>query len=187
MKVGSWPTVGRKCLILVPLLWGLGVPWAVAGPQQDTELAEKEFARGDLFVSMGLWRKAAQEGYAPAQVRLAYILDQSDEDVEAIGWYRKAADQGSVAGEFGLGEMYAKGEGVKKDMELARTHVLSAAEKNHPPAALLMMMAYRSGGLGLAVDNRKADEWEAKVMALIPEYKKKQEKPVTKPKKGYYR
>jgi len=43
---------------------------------------------------------------------------------------------------------------------------------------LTMMEAYRSGGLGLAADAGKADEWEAKVISLLPGYKR------TPPKKA---
>lgn len=161
-----------KYLAVVAASWSLLAPWAVAGPEQDTELAEKEFARGDLVVSMSLWRKAAEAGYAPAQVRLGDILDKAEEDVEAVDWYRKAAAQGNAAGEYGLGQMYLKGEGVKKDNEQARVNILRAAEKDYLPAVLLMMEAYRTGGMGLAVDLGKADEWEAKVMALSPGYQR---------------
>lgn len=143
---------------------------AVAGPEQDNELAEKEFARGDLMASMGLWRKAALEGYAPAQARLGDILDKSEEDKEAVEWYRKAAVQGHAAGEYGLGQMYLKGEGVEKDVEKARTYIQLAAEKNNLQAVVMMMNAYRTGGMGIAPDSDKADEWEAKVVALSPGY-----------------
>lgn len=143
---------------------------AVAGPEQDHELAEKEFARGDLMVSMALWRKAALAGYAPAQARLGDILDKSEEDKEAAEWYRKSAAQGNAAGEFGLGQMYLKGEGVEKDVEKARKYIELAAEKNELLAVVMMMNAYRTGSLGLTQDNNKADEWESKVVKLSPGY-----------------
>jgi uncharacterized protein len=163
-----------------PTQWlGLGVlalafvaPFAVAGPEQDSELALKEFNRGDLVASMALWRKAANAGYAPAQVWLGDILDKSEEDKEAVEWYVKAAAQGSPAGEYGLGQMYIKGEGVKKDLVEARTHILRAAEKNYLPAIALMMEAYRAGGLGVTRDLSQADAWEAKLAALSPAYSK---------------
>lgn len=156
-------------------LISLVVPFALAGPEQDTELAEKEFARGDLAVSMALWRKAAQQGYAPAQVRLGDILDKAEEDEEAVTWYRKAAEQGSAAGECGLGQMYAKGEGVKKDFEQARMFILRSAEKNHLPAVTLMMEAYRAGSLGVSRDLAQAKQWEGKVKALSPKAETKAE------------
>ena len=163
---------GLKYLGVGMVLWGLITPWAVAGPEQDAELAEKEFARGDLLASMGLWSKAAQQGYAPAQVRLADILDKAEEDVEAADWYRKAAVQGNAAGEFGLGQMYLKGEGVKKDFEQAHSYILRAAGKDYLEAVVLMMEAYRTGGMGVAVDITQADAWEAKLIALSPGYKR---------------
>jgi len=110
-----------KFQLACAMLCGLVAQGALAGPQQDADLAEKEFARGDLVAAMSLWRKAAQEGYAPAQARLGDVLDKAEEDQEAVEWYRKAAAQGNSAGEDGLGQMYAKGEGVKQDFEMART------------------------------------------------------------------
>ena len=179
-----WSKMNLNYRLGCAVLCGLVASAAIAGPQQDTESAEREFARGDIFAAMGLWRKAAQEGYAPAQTRLAEILDKAEEDQEAFEWFRKAAEQGYAAGEDGLGQMYAKGEGVKKDFEMARTYVLRAAEKNYVPAVKLMMNVYRSGGLGLAVDATKAEEWEAKVMALDPAYKKFEPKSAGKNSKG---
>jgi len=172
MKKKTMLETGLKYLGVGMVLWALITPWAVAGPEQDTELAEKEFARGDLLASMGLWRKAAQQGYAPAQVRLADILDKAEEDVEAADWYRKAAVQGNAAGEYGLGQMYLKGEGVKKDFEQAQSYILRAAGKDYLEAVVLMMEAYRTGGMGVAVDITQADAWEAKLIALSPSYKR---------------
>jgi TPR repeat protein len=154
------------------VLWALMAPWAAAAPEQDTEVAEKEFARGDLVVSMSLWRRAAEQGYAPAQSRLGDILDAAEEDEEAVAWYRKAADQGYAAGEYGLGQMYAKGEGVKKDHEQARIYIVRSAEQGYLFAAVLLMDSYRVGALGFPVDAEKAAAWEAKVVAISPVYKR---------------
>lgn len=154
------------------VLWALMAPWAAATPEQDNEVAEKEFDRGDLVVSMSLWRRAAEQGYAPAQARLGDVLDAAEEDEEAVTWYRKAAEQKNAAGEYGLGQMYAKGEGVKKDIEQARLYILRAAEQGNLFGAVAMMKAYRSGDLGLAKDAEKAAAWEAKVLAIEPLYKR---------------
>ena len=166
------------------MLWTLITPCAVAGPEQDAELALKEFNRGDLIVAITLWRKSAQEGYAPAQVWLGDILDKAEEDVEAADWYRKAADQGNADGEFGLGQMFLKGEGVKKDFEKGRVYILRSAEKNNVYALKMMMEAYRNGGMGLPVDVAQADAWEAKLIAASPEYKPTPAKEAVKEKKA---
>lgn len=163
----KWMGAGLAALALA-----LAAPLATAGPEEDNLQAEQEFARGDLVASMALWRKAAEQGYAPAQIWLGDILDKSEEDEEAVSWYRKAAAQGSAGGEYGLGVMYSKGEGVEKDLAQAYAYIFKAAEKNYLQAMVAMMEAYRHGGLGLAVDPVQADAWEAKVIVLAPGYKK---------------
>ena len=172
MKNSTFVQTTLKGLGLAALLWSVASTGALAGPEQDTELAEKEFARGDLIASMALWRKAALQGYAPAQARLGDILDKAEEDVEAVAWYRKAAEQGNVAGQYGLGEMYLKGEGVKKDVQQALVHILQAAEQGHVFAVVMMMQAYRTGAMGLAIDQAQSDAWESKLMVLDPGYKR---------------
>lgn len=184
MNMKALSKVDPKHWLVGYLLWGLAMPWAAAGPQQDTELAEKEFSRGDLVVSLRLWRNAAEQGYAPAQARMGDMLDKAEEDEDAVEWYRKAAAQGNSAGEDGLGQMYAKGEGVKKDLEQALTYILRATEKNYVPSLLVLMDAYRRGGLGLAADAKKADELEAKIISLDPNYKKMLVKVTVKAKRG---
>ena len=39
----------------------------------------------------------------------------SQDDVEAVKWYRNAAEQGDAGEQFYLGFMYAKGGGVPED------------------------------------------------------------------------
>ena len=38
-----------------------------------------------------------------------------ENDVEAVKWYRKAAEQGDAGAQSNLGSMYAKGDGVAED------------------------------------------------------------------------
>lgn len=52
---------------------------------------------------------------AEAQIKFANELYSKKNYKEAIVWYRKAADQGNIAGEYNLGIMHEKGLGVKKD------------------------------------------------------------------------
>jgi len=47
--------------------------------------------------------------------------------VEALYWYHKAADQGSVEAQYNLALMYARGLGVAKDMEESAKWVESAS------------------------------------------------------------
>ncbi len=148
----------------------LGMSMAFATPEEDHAQGQREFQRGDLMSSMTFSRKAAQAGYAPSQAWMGDILDKAEEDVEAVTWYQKAADQGNADGEFGLGQMYMKGEGVKKDEEQGRRYTERAAAKNHVEAVKVMMSAYRQGSMGLPMDHAQADAWETKLIAILPGY-----------------
>jgi uncharacterized protein len=57
--------------------------------------------------------------YALAQLVLGLMYANGDsvvkDQVQAVKWYRKAAEQGMATAQFNLGVMYAKGEGVIKD------------------------------------------------------------------------
>lgn len=71
-------------------------------------------------------RKAADLGYAVAQYELAQRYKDAGDLVAASSWHKKAADQ-----EFGLAEhFYAEalffGDGVAKDLKLARAYYLKA-------------------------------------------------------------
>jgi TPR repeat protein len=143
---------------------------AHAGPAEDFAAAESEFARGDLKAAMTLWRKAAEAGHALSMAHMADILDKSDYDEEAVQWYRKSAEQGEAAGIFGLGQMYAKGEGVPKDGAKAFDYVLQAARKNNVDAAIMLVGVYRNGGLGQPANPAEADAWEARLVQLVPGY-----------------
>lgn len=147
-------------------IWALVSSAALADPVQDMARAEKAFRAGDLTQTIPLLKKAANEGYAPAQVRLGEILDVSEFNEEAVTWFRKAADQGNAAGEFGLGRMYALGEGIEKDPKKALYWITLAAEKDYLLAVKLLAQAYRRGELGLTVDPQQAQLWETKARTL---------------------
>jgi TPR repeat protein len=176
MKKQAMRVMGQSWIGAVALCCGMGTAAAqapvaaaaAAGPVQDTTRADWEVARGDLKAALPLWQRAADQGHAPAQARLGDILDKSEEDEDAVAWYRKAAAQNNADGEFGLGQMYAKGEGVPKDLVKAQEHLLRAAKMNHTGAINVLMQAYRVGGLGLTPDPVQASAWEAKLVALEP-------------------
>ncbi|MBI5752278.1 MAG: sel1 repeat family protein [Hydrogenophilales bacterium] len=139
---------------------------ALADPAQDTAHAEEAFLVGDLAKAMALWRQAAEQNYPAAQARLGDMLDVAEQDEEAVRWFRKAADQGHAAGEFGLGRMYAAGEGVKKDTQKAVYWIRRAAEKDYLLAVEMLAQAYRIGDLGLSIDVQQSQFWETKGRTL---------------------
>ena len=75
----------------------------------------------------------------------------------AIGWYRKAADQGDAEAQFNLGLMYASGRGVPKDpvsahmwFSLAAAGGDKAAEGNRQRVAAKMSPGQIAKAQGLA-------------------------------------
>jgi uncharacterized RDD family membrane protein YckC len=115
--------------------WGSGVPYD-----------EMEMVR---------WlRKAAEQGYAPAQSELGTLYYNAPRDlvfvgytransgcgisqdcVEAVRWWRKAANHGYAPSQYSLGTCFYKGHGVPQDHEEGLRWIRKAAEQGAPNAA----------------------------------------------------
>lgn len=139
---------------------------ALADPAEDLKRAEEAYNKEDLSTALALITKAAEQNYAPAQVRLGELLDASEYDVDAAAWYRKAAEQSYAPGEYALGHMYAVGEGVEKSADKALYWFKRAASRNNLLAVRTMAQAYRNGELGLTVDLQKAKLYEDNALIL---------------------
>ena len=77
----------------------------------------------------------AEKGDVIAQHNLGLMYDNgrgvTKDEVEAVKWYRKAADQGFAKAQFNLGNMYDNGLGVAKDeVEAYKWSLLSGAQGN---------------------------------------------------------
>ena len=125
------------------------------------------FKRGganDSVEAMKWWRKAAEQGYAPAQFNLGAMYGNGGrgvpkDDAEAVKWFRKAAEQGYAEAQSSLGAMYYDGEGVPKD--LVQAHVwynIAGANGN----------GYAQGRLA-TVENYLTSEQKAEAMKLARE------------------
>ena len=68
-------------------------PALAASPEQDYRTGFEAFNRDDLMGAMEALGRAADAGYAPAQVLLGYIMDKANEDAAAMDLYRQAAEQ----------------------------------------------------------------------------------------------
>jgi TPR repeat protein len=135
-------------------------------PQEYVARAEKAFDESDIVSAMSNYRKAAEAGYAPAQTRLAYLLDKSEENEEAIKWYKQAAAQGNAEAEHGLAGMYVSADGIAEDSAEALRLFESSASKGYLPAIHVLASAYEKGELGLRIDYELAREWLEKGMQL---------------------
>lgn len=142
------------------LCWTIAIS---ATPKEDTRKGMEAFREGDTLGAMQLYRKAAEEGYAPAQEKLANILDQSELNEEAIFWFRKAAEQNNAEGQYGLGMMYLTGDGIETDTEQGLGLVAAAAEQRLFRAMVSMFHFYKNGDHGLQVDLKQAVYWLEKI------------------------
>jgi len=75
--------------------------------------------------------------------------------VEAVKWFRKAAEQGLAPAQAQLGFHYYKGEGVAKDQVEAVKWYRKAAEQGHAPAQYNLGLCYVYGE-GVAKDEIEA-------------------------------
>jgi TPR repeat protein len=130
-----------------------------ASPEEDGINGIREYENGNLIDGMEMLYRAANGGYAPAQVKLGYILDQSEENEKAIEWFRKAALQGNADAQYGLGSMYAKGDGVEKKFSEAIEWIKKAADQGHRLAIRTYATALEHGELGLSANETETLLW----------------------------
>ncbi len=94
---------------------------------------------------------------------MGLILDYSENDEEAVAYYRASAEQGHVEGIAGLAEMYAKGEGVEQDLDEARNLFTKAGELGHTRSIRALIAAYEQGRLGAEPDAERVAYWKARL------------------------
>jgi TPR repeat protein len=78
--------------------------------------------------------------------------------VEAVKWYRKAAEQNYAAAQNNLGVCYDQGKGVAKDPVEKAKWLRQAAEQNYATAQLNLGICFYNGN-GVAKDWVEAYKW----------------------------
>jgi TPR repeat protein len=87
----------------------------------------------------------------------------SADDVEAVKWFRKAAEQGNAEAQLGLGVMYANGRGVPQNEVLAHRWWNLAGAQGHTIARKNMeLIANYMTKEQIADAQRMAREWQVK-------------------------
>ena len=135
---------------------------ALASPQDDLEKGIAAAKAQDFPEALRLWRKAAELGYAEAQVHLGEMYakgrDVKQDDREALRWWRKAAEQGNAEAQASLGFMYRQGRGVAQDGREALRWFHKAAEQGYAKAQVSLGLMYADSH-GVAQDDREAVRW----------------------------
>lgn len=132
---------------------------AIADPETDGERGIAEYRQGNLITAIRLLESSARAGYVPAQVTLAYIFDQAEENRTALHWYRQAARRGDAEAMFALSEMYARGEGTDANPLEAGRLLRRAAELGHLRAMRAYAFVLEHGELGFSRHDNGALDW----------------------------
>lgn len=86
----------------------------------------------DIGLAMHWDQVAADQGLVDAENNLGacyYSDDKFRDYTKAFYWFKKSADQGYSCGEFDLAKCYEEGNGVRKDLGLAKSWYQKAADQ----------------------------------------------------------
>jgi hypothetical protein len=121
--------------------------------------------RGDFATAQQEWRPLAEQGNAVAQYNLGQMYRNGDgvteDDSQAVYWYKKAAEQGHAKAQYNLGVMYSYGEGVAEDDTQAVYWYKKAAEQGDAAAQYNLGNMY-DFGKGVTEDDTQAVYWYRK-------------------------
>ena len=145
------------------LLFGVGLGLVLAGQALHARQSEADRQ------AMAQLRAKAEAGDAQAQFELGKTfrlgnLGVATNCVEAVKWFRQAAEQGLAPAQYNLGVQYSNGEGVTKDQAKAANCYRKAAEQNDAAAQYNLGVCYKDG-LGVAKDYVEAMKWWRKAAA----------------------
>jgi TPR repeat protein len=152
IKLGVLATMLAAAMLL------LSVPLARAQTQATEAASARQRAIADM-------KQIAYAGDVTAQVRLGVIYLTGDgvpkDDVEAVKWLRKAAEQDSALAERYLAEMYFKGRGVPADNTEAAKWLRMAAEQGDAQSEHNLAVLYTQGE-GVPRNVKEAFNWMRK-------------------------
>ncbi len=138
----------------------IGRPVPVAAGTRDAAAREPSLPLPESLPS--LLRAEAAKGKAAAEyevgVRLVEGKSAPVNTEEGLRWLRRAAKSGIIPAHLWIGSLYEKGQGVEKDLTMARTHYLVAAEKGNAKAMHNLAVLYAEGIDGRR-DYKTAARW----------------------------
>ena len=109
------------------------------GYAQDFQKGWEAYNKGDYATALREWSALAEQGFANAQYNLGVMYGTgegvTEDDKEAVKWYRKSAEQGEAKAQYNLGVMYGKGKGVLQDNIYAHMWANIAASNGVADAA----------------------------------------------------
>jgi TPR repeat protein len=141
-----------RCVRIVMVIAVILGVTTVAGAQVPVE--------SDVEEAMRRVRARAEAGSAVAQFTLASILHYGTVDaVEALTWFRRAAEHGYPPAAFQVGQFHHYGIGITRDERMALQWYRRAAEAGVAPAQRMVGDFYRYGRGGVGPDAVEASRW----------------------------
>jgi TPR repeat protein len=138
-----------SCLLLILALQGCGHKNETSNSQKtnpaSAETFDEKLAR-------------ANRGDAQAQDQVGVYYFAQKNDVEAVKWFRKAAEQGFAGGQCSLGLCYDEGFGVTQDYAEAVKWYRKAADQEDAAAQQKLGYCYGNGN-GVEKDFAEAVKW----------------------------
>lgn len=131
----------RRYVAQAATLAGLLVLAAVVAPAEgraDIASGWRAYASGDYEAALGEWRPLAEAGDREAAYGMGMAWQIMGQPARAVPWYEQAARAGSAEAQVLLGEIYATGAGVPRDLVRAYAWLRLAVVQKHPNAALLL-------------------------------------------------
>ena len=124
--------------------------------------------------------KAGELGSLDAQRDLGALYATGDwtgpkDSVQAVQWYRRAAERGHSDAQYNLGFMYLLGEGVQSDPDEGLRWLRLAAAQGEGSAMRLMADLYRNGFYGVPIDPLQAADWDRQYRVYEESHVKKTE------------
>lgn len=141
-------------------------------------LPEAAFALGAMnFTGKGMpvnitkaldyYEKAADAGYAPAQMTMALIYINGEnvlQDFEkGLQYAQKAAENGDAEAQIMLARWYENGEYVEKNMKKAVYFYQKAARQGDINAKMALAVIYKNGSGNISENIHTAKRWEKSI------------------------
>ena len=169
-RLWLWVAAVAVVVVMALLPWSR---WLLLDPEAQLLHGEKYF-RADPKNTVNRkavkwYRKAAEQGNAEAQNRVAFCLFDGvggiQDSVEAVKWWEKAAEQGHVEAQNRLAYCLFNGIGGIQDFAEATKWWQKAAEQGNANAQCELGNCY-FGGLGVKKNYVEAVKWYRKAAGL---------------------
>ncbi len=135
-------------------------------PAEQAKLAADDAAvaqaRNAADQKIAQLKTKAEQGDLQSMVGIGDVYEKGEgirkDDVEAMNWYRKAADLGYAPAELTVGGLYWSGMGVNRDLLEALKWERKAADQGYIPALKAVGYAFERGD-GVSADRDEAIRW----------------------------